>query len=100
METATQYIAFGQAAAKLLYGRDIKHVLLLHIGGFGTVMLPPLLGSLRRQGFKFITLPAAAKNPAYRNDPDFALKNSGTLIYQMTRATTPPLPPHNDRPHP
>src|SRR5882724_8971335 len=78
MATATEYIALGQSAAKLIYGRDIKHVLLLHIGGFETVMLPQLLDSLKRQGFKFITLPEAEKDPAYRSDPDLALKDGGT----------------------
>jgi peptidoglycan-N-acetylglucosamine deacetylase len=99
METATQYIAFGRSAAKLLYGRDIKHVLLLHIGGFETVMLPQLLDSLRRQGFKFITLPEAEKDPAYKSDPDVALKDGGTLLDQMLEAQHLELPPHSDKPY-
>ncbi len=99
MATAAEYIALGQSAAKLLYGRDIKHVLLLHIGGFETVMLPQLLNSLKRQGFQFITLPEAEKDPAYQSDPDLALKDGGTLLDQMLEAKHINLPPHAEKPY-
>jgi len=99
MATAAEYIALGQSAAKLLYGRDIKHVLLLHIGAFETVMLPQLLVSLKHQGFKFITLPEAEKDPAYKSDPDLAMKDGGTLLDQMLEAKHLKLPPHAEKPY-
>jgi hypothetical protein len=99
MNTASQYIAFGQSAAKLLYGRDIKHVLLLHIGGFEAVMLPQLLASLKRRGFRFITLPEAEKDPAYKSDPDLALKDGGTLLDQMLEAKHLEVPTHAEKPY-
>jgi peptidoglycan-N-acetylglucosamine deacetylase len=99
MATAAEYIALGQSAAKLLYGRDIKHVLLLHIGGFETIMLPQLLNSLKRQGFTFITLPEAEKDPAYKVDPNLAMKDGGTLLDQMLEAKHLDLPPHAEKPY-
>jgi peptidoglycan/xylan/chitin deacetylase (PgdA/CDA1 family) len=99
MATAAGYIALGQSAAKLIYGREIKHVLLLHIGGFETVMLPQLLESLKRQGFKFNTLPEAEKDPAYQSDPDLATKDGGTLLDQMLQAKHLQLPPHIEKPY-
>jgi peptidoglycan-N-acetylglucosamine deacetylase len=99
LATAAEYIALGQSAAKLLYGRDIKHVLLLHIGGFETVMLPQLLNSLKRQGFRLITLPEAEKDPAYRSDPNLAMKDGGTLLDQMLEAKHLDLPPHAEKPY-
>jgi peptidoglycan-N-acetylglucosamine deacetylase len=99
MATAAEYIALGQSAAKLLYGRDIKHVLLLHIGGFETIMLPQLLDSLKRQGFRFITLPEAEKDAAYKSDPDLPLKEGGTLLDQMLEAKHLDLPPHPEKPY-
>jgi peptidoglycan-N-acetylglucosamine deacetylase len=99
LATAAEYIDLGQSAAKLLYGRDIKHVLLLHIGGFETVMLPQLLDSLTRQGFRFITLPDAEKDRAYKSDPDVALKEGGTLLDQMLEAKHLDLPPHPEKPY-
>ena len=99
MATAAEYIALGQSAAKLLYGRDIKHVLLLHIGGFETIMLRQLLNSLKRQGFTFITLPEAEKDPAYKSDPNLAMKDGGTLLDQMLEAKHLDLPAHAEKPY-
>ncbi len=99
MSNATEYIALGQSMAKLVFGRDIKHVLVLHIGSFETVMLPQLLDSLRQRGFKFITLPDAEKDPAYKSDPDVALKEGGTLLDQMMEGRHLDFPPHNDKPY-
>ena len=99
MSTATEYIALDQSMSKLVFGRDIKHVLLLHIGSFETVMLAQLLDSLRRQGFRFITLPEAEKDRAYKSDPDVALKEGGTLLDQMMEARHLDFPPHNDKPY-
>jgi peptidoglycan-N-acetylglucosamine deacetylase len=99
MATAAEYIALGQSAAKLLYGRDIKHVLLLHIGGFETIMLPQLLNSLKRQGFQFVALPEAEKDPAYKSDPNLAMKDGGTLLDQMLEAKHLNLPPHAEKPY-
>jgi peptidoglycan-N-acetylglucosamine deacetylase len=99
MATATEYVALDRAMAKLVYGREIKHVLLLHVGGFETVMLPQLLASLKGQGFKFITLPEAEKDPAYKSDPDLAMKDGGTLLDQMLEARHLPVPAHNEKPY-
>lgn len=99
LATASEYVALGQSTAKLIYGRTIKHVLLLHIGGFETVMLPQLLDLLKRQGFKFITLPQAEKDPAYKSDPDVAMKDGGTLLDQMLEARHLQQPPHHEKPY-
>lgn len=98
MNTATEYIALGRQMAKLIYGRDIRHVLLLHIGAFETVMLPQLLDFMRSQGFKFVTLGEAERDPAYRIDPDMALKDGGTLLDQMMEAKHIRFP-ENEKPY-
>ena len=98
MSTAAEFIALDQTSARMLYGRDIRHVLLLHIGGFETVMLPQLLDFLRRQNFKFITLPQAEKDSAYKSDPDLPMKDGGTLLDRMMEARHLQLPPHADKP--
>ena len=99
MAAATEYIALGQFEAKLIYGHDIRHVLLLHIGGFETVMLPQLLDTLKRQGFRFLTLPDAEKDPAYKSDPDLAVKDGGTLLEQMLVAKHLDLPAQPEKPY-
>jgi peptidoglycan-N-acetylglucosamine deacetylase len=96
---AAEYIALDRTMAKLIYGREIKHVLLVHIGGFETVMLPQLLEYLKMQNFQFITLPEAEKDSAYKSDPDLAMKDGGTLLDQMMDARHLPVPPHNEKPY-
>jgi peptidoglycan/xylan/chitin deacetylase (PgdA/CDA1 family) len=98
MSTAAQYIGLGRQMAKLVYGRDIRHVLLLHIGAFDSVMLPQLLDFMKRQGFTFVTLAEAEKDPAYRIDPDMALKDGGTLLDQMMEAKHINFP-QNEKPY-
>jgi peptidoglycan/xylan/chitin deacetylase (PgdA/CDA1 family) len=99
MSTAAEYIALDREMAKLVYGRDIRHVLVLHIGGFDALMLPRLLDFLNRQHFTFVTLAEAEKDPAYKSDPDVALKDGGTLLDQMMEAKHLTFPQHTDKPY-
>jgi peptidoglycan-N-acetylglucosamine deacetylase len=80
----------GQAAARALFGHDIPHVMLLHIGGFETVMLPRLLDLLQRRGFTLVSLPEAASDPAYEVDPTLDTIWNGTLLQQLLRARHAP----------
>jgi peptidoglycan/xylan/chitin deacetylase (PgdA/CDA1 family) len=98
LSTAAEYISLGQKMAVQLYGRDIKHVLLLHIGAFDSVMLPDLLDLLAKQGFHFVTLPEAEKDPAYLRDPDAAFKDGGTLLDRLMEAQHLKFPPHTEKP--
>jgi peptidoglycan/xylan/chitin deacetylase (PgdA/CDA1 family) len=99
MSTAAEYIALDRQLASLVYGRDIRHILLLHIGGFDALMLPQLLDFLKRQKFNFVTLPEAETDSAYKSDPDVALKEGGTLLEQMMEAKQLKFPPHTEKPY-
>jgi peptidoglycan/xylan/chitin deacetylase (PgdA/CDA1 family) len=98
LSTAAEYISLGQKMAVQLYGRDIKHVLLLHTGAFDSVMLPELLDLLAKQGFRFVTLPEAEQDPAYLRDPDAAFNDGGTLLDQSMAAQHLKFPPHTEKP--
>jgi len=94
---ATEDLVRGQEMSKQIFGHDIKHVMLLHIGGFETVMLPRLLDLLKQRGFKLITLPEAESDPAYAAEPDLQSNWSGTFLQQMMIAKhIPELPPAED----
>ena len=98
LEGAAESLAEGQKMSTLVYDRDIKHVMLLHIGGFETVMLPRLLDLLKQRGFKLISLPEAESDPAYAADPDLSSNWGGTFLQQMMLAKhIPPLPLTEDR---
>jgi peptidoglycan/xylan/chitin deacetylase (PgdA/CDA1 family) len=98
LSTAQQYIELDQKLSQMLFGRDIKHVFLLHLGGFQTVMLPQLLDLLKQKGFRFITLEEAESDPAYQSNPNAALKYGGTLLEQMIEAQHMPYPPAPPKP--
>jgi len=86
LDTAQQYIELDRKLSQMLFGREVKHVFLLHLGGFQTVMLPHLLDLLKQKGFRFVTLPEAESDPAYGSNPNAALKYGGTLLEQMIEA--------------
>jgi peptidoglycan-N-acetylglucosamine deacetylase len=98
LSTASRDIALDRKLSAILFGRDIKYVLLLHIGGLDSVMLPDLLDLFKKQGFDFVSLEEAQKDPAYQSDPDAALEFGGTLLEQLTEAKHLPYPPHAERP--
>lgn len=89
---ARESLGRGQEASRTLFQRDIPHVMLLHIGGFETVMLPHLLDLLHERGFTLTTLPAAARDPAYAEDPKLPANWNGTFLQQLLRARQPPPP--------
>ena len=98
LNTAKEDITLDRKLSAMLFGRDIKYVLLLHIGALDSEMLPELLELFKKQGFHFVSLNDAQKDPAYQSDPDAALKFGGTLLEQLTEAKHLKYPPHADRP--
>ena len=66
-------IANDRETARLLYGRDIPYVLLMHVSAMSAHMMPRVLQAYRDAGFRFVPLPQAALDPAYRNYPDLRL---------------------------
>lgn len=94
MDGARQSLEQGTADAHLVFGRDIKHVMLLHIGSFETVMLPHLLELLQQRGFKLVTLPEAESDPAYALHPDLQ-HWEGTFLDQIMAERRIFPPNHN-----
>ena len=91
LQAAARSIRTDREMAHAIWGRDIKYVMLLHIGGFETVMLPRLLDLLKEQGFKLITLEEAESDPAYRSDPNVTPRHGGTFVEQMMLAKHLPM---------
>ena len=90
---AADSLGRGRQAARALFGRDIRHVMLLHLGAFETVMLPRLLALLHDQGFALTTLEDAEGDAAYQTVPGTRGTWSGTFLEQMAAARRPPPPP-------
>jgi peptidoglycan-N-acetylglucosamine deacetylase len=86
LEEAREWIRFQRELARTVFGRDIRHVLLLHLGSFSPTILPDLFGLLKEEGFDIVTLERAQSDPVYALDPDFAEPRGGTLVELMMQA--------------
>ena len=78
--------------SRAVFGRDIHHVMLLHLGAFSSHILPDLFRILDEEGFEIVTLEEAQKDPAYDYDPDFADPRGGTLVELGMQAKKIPWP--------
>jgi peptidoglycan/xylan/chitin deacetylase (PgdA/CDA1 family) len=93
---AAAYIDADRQMAHLVFGRDISHVLLLHLGAFSDNILPDLLALLHQKGLRLVTLEEAQQDPVYQSDPDAASRHGGTLLEQWMDARKikyPLIPP-------
>jgi peptidoglycan/xylan/chitin deacetylase (PgdA/CDA1 family) len=86
LEAAEDSLDAGQELSKMLFGRDVKHAMLLHIGAFTGLMLQDLFELLDDLDFKVITLAEAHSDLAYESDPDVAITRGETLLMQMALA--------------
>jgi peptidoglycan/xylan/chitin deacetylase (PgdA/CDA1 family) len=96
LDTAAAYIDADRVMARMVFGRPIDHVLLLHLGAFTGEILPSLLKLLRDKGFTMATLEAVEHDDAYSGDPNLPSTQGGTLLEQWMEArgfANPPVPP-------
>ena len=98
LATADRYLTLFRTLSKALYGRDVKYVLLMHVGAFDAKMLPELLALYRTRGFSFITLPEAIRDPIYTDDPDIGAKGGGAVQELMMAKRKLKFPP-NSKPY-
>ncbi|HJX00487.1 MAG TPA: polysaccharide deacetylase family protein [Terriglobales bacterium] len=97
LSLASDYIDGDRAMAQLVYGHDINHVLLLHLGAFSSTIVPQVLDMLHAKHLRLVTLEEAESDPAYQVDPNAPTSRFGaSLLEQMMnvkRLPYPKLPP-------
>ncbi|MGK9167719.1 polysaccharide deacetylase family protein [Inquilinus limosus] len=84
MQERTGYF---QALAKDKLGRDIKHILLLHMNRINADHLDDLLGWYKAQGWSFITVQEALMDPVYSAEDHYVGPKG---LSQIERVTTRP----------
>jgi peptidoglycan-N-acetylglucosamine deacetylase len=92
LAAADAAIDSSRAMSKVLYGRDIPYVLLMHVGALDAKMLPRLLQLYRDRGFTFVRLEDAEQDPFYRNDIDLSLPPAPDTLEEAMRAKKLSLP--------
>jgi len=99
LDFEASYLDLGRDLAKLVYGHDINHVLLLHLGAFSSTILPDALDLLKKKGFTPVTLEEAQSDPVYEGDPDVGSKYGGTLLELWIEARKIKFPPVMEKPY-
>jgi peptidoglycan/xylan/chitin deacetylase (PgdA/CDA1 family) len=92
LSEAERWIRLQRDLSQQVFGRDINHVVLLHLGSFSATILPDLFALFERAGFDIVTLEEAQSDPVYQSDPDIGAPNGGTLTELMMRAKGIPWP--------
>jgi peptidoglycan/xylan/chitin deacetylase (PgdA/CDA1 family) len=99
LNTASEFLDLGREQAKLIYGHDINHVLLMHLGAFSSAILPEVLDLLNKKGFKLVTLEEAESDAAFDGDPDVGLHDAGTFLDQWMQVKQIKYPEHAEKPY-
>jgi peptidoglycan/xylan/chitin deacetylase (PgdA/CDA1 family) len=94
LAVADQYYSVFRQLSQLIYGRDVKYVLLMHIGAFDARMLPELLALYRAKGVEFVSLQDAMSDPAYLDDPDIGDRAGGAFLELMMQKRKFKFPPN------
>ena len=93
LDQARRAIEGARAESRELYGREIAHVMLLHLGDLNAVMTTPLLALLRELSFEVVPLPEAQRDAAYAQRPDVAIPHGATLFDEVRAQRQRPAPP-------
>jgi len=89
---ARDFTRFQIRNSRAVFGRDIHHVMLLHLGAFSAHILPDLFSILDEEGFEIVTLEEAQSDAAYDYDPDIGEARGGTLVELGMQAKRIPWP--------
>lgn len=99
LQLESSYLDLDRHLAQLVFGHDINHVLLLHLGAFSSVILPDAFDLLEKKGFKPVTLEEAESDPEYESDPDVGSKYGGTLLELWMQAKQIKFPEAVQKPY-
>jgi peptidoglycan-N-acetylglucosamine deacetylase len=83
IKTHVDELRFIRRVTREMLGRDIKHVLLLHIGAADADAIDDLLTAFEKEGVRFIDLPTALDDPIYRVDPARPSRAGAAFIYPL-----------------
>src|SRR5712691_9125692 len=95
MKAAMDRFGWARAVSNALFGRQIRHILLLHMGAFDALMLDELLRAYQNAGMTAITLRTAMEDPAYTLNDDIVSQGEMAFlprVAQARRAAIPPAP--------
>lgn len=82
LEYLDRKVAYYEDQSQKLFGRNIRHVLLLHANALNAAWFDDLAAMLTTRGYRFITLERALEDPAYRSPDTYAGKAGISWIHR------------------
>jgi len=98
VQTHVDELRYIREATRLLAGRPVKQVLLLHVGAADADAIEELLTAYEHEGVRWIDLPTALADPFYAEDPHRPWRAGAAFPYAIARARGVKLPPSPKRP--
>jgi peptidoglycan-N-acetylglucosamine deacetylase len=83
LEQSSNALIISHELSQLLFNRDIKNILLIHINAMSADMLDDLLTSYEKQQVKFISLSDALNDDVYQINPNVVRERSYTFLNQI-----------------
>jgi len=74
--------AFYEQQTKMLFGRPIKHILLIHANALNGDYLDELLAMYRQRGYQFISLENALQDEGYQSKDEYAGRGGITWLHR------------------
>ena len=83
VQAALRQLHRSQLLARDLLGRNIRHVMLLHVGVFDSLTLREVLTAFSQDGVRFISVQTALEDPVYRFNPGLPINEHITFLEQL-----------------
>lgn len=83
IEQANNALIISHTLSMMLFNRDIKNVLLIHVNSMTAEMLDELLTVYENKNVKFITLPEALRDVIYIINPNIVRDRAYTFLNQV-----------------
>ena len=95
LKFAEQRLKFSEKLAGELFGRSIKHILLLHANELNADNFEALIQQMKESGYRFITLEQALTDEAYRYPDKYSDSSHWLLLWSASKGVkfNPPNPP-------
>ncbi|HEX9986729.1 MAG TPA: polysaccharide deacetylase family protein [Thermoanaerobaculia bacterium] len=77
--------AYFEEQSRKLFGRNIRHILLLHANALNATTFDQLAAMMRRRGYRFITLERAVADPAYRSADTYIGRGGISWLHRWAR---------------
>lgn len=86
-------IEYSEAFSRRLFGRNIRHVFLMHENALAADHFDRVAAAFRERGYRFVSLDEALADPAYAHEDRFVGGGVNWLVRWATTAGMTDLPP-------